>query len=57
METNKLIGKEVFVPPTKQVSKIKEIKTLDSGKQIVYLESGAVVALEIIRDTKGNYII
>ena len=57
MSREELIGKEVLVPPTKQVSKIKEIKTLDSGKEIVYLESGAVVALEIIRDTKGNYVI
>jgi hypothetical protein len=57
MNREELIGKEVLVPPTKQVSKIKKIKTLDSGKEIVYLESGAVVALEILRDTKGNYVI
>lgn len=52
-----IIGLEVWWVGNKdKKSPIKEVRKLDSGKEIAIMESGAVISLDILRDEKGKYI-
>ncbi|MCF7951174.1 MAG: hypothetical protein K9L57_06045 [Spirochaetaceae bacterium] len=53
---DKYIGEEVIYPNFKQKTKVKQIRVLDSGKQLAELEDGAMLSLDILKTPQGKYL-